>query len=102
MFVILLGFTLFFLANHTARGLLIPQPEMESETPAMEAQSLNSWTAREVPGFTFFKFQKLNFLEKIKVLASSSFPLCTMEPSTIVMRYLLLFLSCPLGLPDKI
>ena len=77
MFVILLGFTLFFffLANHTAHGLLILQPDVESETPAMEAQSLNSWTAKEDPGFTFFKFQKLNFLQKIKVLASSSFPL---------------------------
>ena len=41
----------FFLATpHSARGILVPQPGMEPTPPAVEAQSLNHWTARVVPG----------------------------------------------------
>ena len=31
-----------------ACGILVPQPEVEPVPPAVEAQSLNHWTAREV------------------------------------------------------
>ena len=37
-----------------ACGILVPRPEMETVHPAVEAQSLNQWTAREVPGIRFF------------------------------------------------
>ena len=31
-----------------ARGILVPQPIIEPASPALEAWSLNHWTAREV------------------------------------------------------
>ena len=37
-----------------ACGILVPRPDMETVPPAVEAQSLNQWTAREVPGICFF------------------------------------------------
>ena len=30
-------------------GIFVPQPEIEPELPAVETQSLNHWTSREVP-----------------------------------------------------
>ena len=35
-----------------ARGIPAPQLRMEPVFPAMEAQGLNHWTAREVPQIT--------------------------------------------------
>ena len=32
-----------------ASGILVPQPGIEPMPPEVEAQSLNHWTAREVP-----------------------------------------------------
>ena len=32
-----------------AYRILVPEQEMEPESPALEALSLNHWTAREVP-----------------------------------------------------
>ena len=32
-----------------ACGILVPQPGVGPVTPALEAQSLNHWTTREVP-----------------------------------------------------
>ena len=36
-------------------GILVPQPGIEPTPPAEEAQSLNHWTAREVPIFITLK-----------------------------------------------
>ena len=47
----LFGFFGGFLPHCTACGILVPQPRIEPMPPAVEAQSLNHWTAREVPGF---------------------------------------------------
>ena len=33
---------------HAACGILVPQPEIESMPPAVEAQSPNYWIAKEV------------------------------------------------------
>ena len=33
-----------------ACGILVPQPGIEPVSPAVEAQSLNHWSTREVPG----------------------------------------------------
>ena len=38
-----------------ACGILVPQPGIESSPPALEAQSLNHWTTREVPIFLSFR-----------------------------------------------
>ena len=40
---------LFFWLHCTAGVILIPQPAIEPVYPAVEAWSLNNWTAREVP-----------------------------------------------------
>ena len=39
----------FFFFCHPACGILVPQPEIEPVTPAVEAWSLNHWATREVP-----------------------------------------------------
>ena len=41
-------FILFF-PHHHACGILVPQPGIEPVPLAVEAQSLNHWTTREVP-----------------------------------------------------
>ena len=41
----------FFWPRHTARGILVPQPGIEPVPPELGAQSLNHWTAREVPPY---------------------------------------------------
>ena len=54
-----LGHFFFFWPRHTARRILVPRPGIEHvppAPPALEVQSLNHWTAREVPlgHFCFF------------------------------------------------
>ena len=39
----------FFGPHSKASGILTPQPEIEPAPPAVEAQSLNHWTTRDVP-----------------------------------------------------
>ena len=41
-------------AWHVACGILVPRPEIEPALPAMEVQSLNHWTVREVPDHYYF------------------------------------------------
>ena len=38
-----------------ACGILVPQPGIKPVPPAVEVQSLNNWTAREVPKRTLKK-----------------------------------------------
>ena len=40
---------LFFRPCLTAYGILVPKPGTEPMSPALEMQSLNHWTAKEVP-----------------------------------------------------
>ena len=44
----------FFWLCHAVCGILVPQPEIEPAPPAVEAQSLNHWTAKEVPANMHF------------------------------------------------
>ena len=39
---------------HSACCTLVPQPGIEPLSPALEVQSLNHWTSREVPLFLFY------------------------------------------------
>ena len=39
----------YFWPYHAACGILVPRPGTEPAPPALEAQSLNHWTTREVP-----------------------------------------------------
>ena len=41
---------------------LVRCPETELEPPALDAQSLNNWTSREVPLFIFFLKLKIILL----------------------------------------
>ena len=35
--------------------IIVPQPGVEPEPPAVKARSLNHWSIREVPGYMCFK-----------------------------------------------
>ena len=48
----------FFRPCCVARGILVPQPEMEPVPPAVGARSLNYWTTREVPCCLFCTRQR--------------------------------------------
>ena len=41
-------FCFLFWPHHAACGILVPQPGIEPESPALEVRSLNQWTTREV------------------------------------------------------
>ena len=47
-------FFFFFWSYHVACKILVPWPGIEPMPPALEAQSLNHWTAREVLPFFFW------------------------------------------------
>ena len=49
------SFHLFFWPHHMACRILLPQPGTEPMPPAVEAQGLNNWAAREVLIFCNFK-----------------------------------------------
>ena len=40
----------FFVNLRYLGGILVPQPGIEPQPPALEAQILNHWPTREVPG----------------------------------------------------
>ena len=65
-------FILIFWLSHMACGILVSQPGVERELPALEAWSLNHWNAREVPRLLFkisFKMcQNIFFSEDLFVL----------------------------------
>lgn len=42
-------FVWLFWIYRAARGILVPSPGTKPALPAVEARSLNHWTAREVP-----------------------------------------------------
>ena len=46
---------------HVACGILVPRPGIEPRPPAVEAWSLNHWTAREVPHTPYFS-RRIRFL----------------------------------------
>ena len=48
---ILKPFLFFFFLHHAACRILVPRPGMEPTPPAVEAQSPNYWTARQVAPF---------------------------------------------------
>ena len=57
-------FNLFFDCTNSAGGILVPWPGMEPKPPAVEVQSLNPWTTKEVSDSTsfFFFFNKVGFI----------------------------------------
>ena len=65
-------FFFFFWPCRTACGILVPQPGIKPMPPAVEAWSLNHWTAREVPvlhsllPFLFSFWKKVQMLPRYK------------------------------------
>ena len=53
-YFILFYFIIFGHAARLACGILVPRPGIETVPPAVEVQSPNHWTAREVPGDTWW------------------------------------------------
>ena len=66
----LFSFSFFWLC-HAACGILVPLPGIEPAPPAVEAWSLNHWTAREVPLGKLFKIHFLPFFENYNAISSS-------------------------------
>ena len=58
-----LHFSFFFWWHSVACRILVPQPGIEPSPPAVEAQSLNYWTAREVPNKLNLNWQAQEFLD---------------------------------------
>ena len=54
-FVFFFSFFFFFWPHCTTCGVLVPPSGIEPLPPALEAQSLNHWTVREVPVFFLYK-----------------------------------------------
>ena len=57
-----------------ACGILVPEPGIESVPPAVEAQSLNHWTATEVPYPLILFYLVFFFLVSHFKLFGDSFP----------------------------
>ena len=51
-----MAFFFFFCLRPAACRILVPQPGIKPMPPAMEAQSLNHWTTRDVPNMAYFKY----------------------------------------------
>ena len=62
--ILIFFFNLHFLAVWVAHEILVPWPEMEPLSPAVEAWSPNHWTTRKVPNFCF-KVWNLNYICKL-------------------------------------
>ena len=56
-----------------ACGILAPRPGMEPVPPAVEAQSLNHWTTREVP--SYFQLNLSFIISKVFLCLSYAIPL---------------------------
>ena len=54
-YFILFYFILFFWPHCMACRILIPRPGIEPASPALGVQSLNHWTAKEIPGKYLFR-----------------------------------------------
>ena len=61
----LLGRRLFFFSSFFAFGLLRPAGFPKHMPPAVEARSLNHWTAREVPLSLIFKKESSDLIKTI-------------------------------------
>ena len=62
------NFFFYFLPHHAACGILTPRPGIEPISPAVEAQSPNHWTTRELPTHTYFlnkTIYKIRFCSEI-------------------------------------
>ena len=71
-----------FVFFSAACRIFIPGPGIEPGTPAVEAQSLNRWTSREIPRIFHFDWQyrmvalSLTSWVQISSLSSAIFKLC--------------------------
>ena len=59
-----LSFFLFFLLYHVAFRILVPQVGLKSVSPAVEAQSPNHWTTREIQKRSMSSIKQLRMHSK--------------------------------------
>ena len=74
-------------------GTLVLQPGIEPVPPAVEAQSLNHWTAREVPFFILF-FWIIHYMVPLTLVTVYRALLCVGHSVKLI---LYIILSTPLG-----
>ena len=67
-FLTLVWYSVFSFFGFRACGILVPWPGIEPMPPAVDAQSLNHWTAREVPASESLQKKKSLYLSDIRVL----------------------------------
>ena len=69
------GLFLIFQLCHAACGILVPQPEIEPTSPAVEVWILNHWPTKEVPGMGWdsHSFLVLDVLIRAEYSVSSNF-----------------------------
>ena len=58
-------FCFVFWLHCAACGILVPQLRIKPAPPALEAQSLNHWTTREVPITSILKIRKSKEEDKV-------------------------------------
>ena len=66
---------IYFLTHHAVYRILVPRPGMEPMPPAVEAQILNHWAAREVLGLSLLKHHencKLSAYVTVTTIARST------------------------------
>ena len=74
-----LNCTLFCFYGHAAKAcmILLPQPEIKSVPPALEAPSFNLWATREVPGLYALNGQNVQHINLDSILKSRDITLPT-------------------------
>ena len=82
------GFFLFFRPQHVGCGILVPHPGIEPVPPALEAWSLNHWTAREVPAWKNFNIHKIKRIENPDVPLTQLHKFPTFCPACFILSQL--------------
>ena len=85
------------LPHRTVCGNLVLQPGMEAVLPAVEAQSLNHWTSREVLKNHTFILREI-FLYKVYVISIFKQNLLFLVTETLFRQYILIRITCILDL----
>ena len=76
---------------HMARGILVPQPEIEPSPPSVEAWSLNGWTTREVLSCRQDFYKKNTLIKKTPFMVFNE---CLLLIDVDCYSWMLIFTKC--------